>query len=180
MDQLNLAALNTHPLVSLLIVVGLLAVGYFLGRQSVEGFSSGSSSKKRCERPLRCPPCPPQPDLSKYVLKSSIPPCPPLPDMSQYMRKTECEAKPDMSLYVLKSEVPPCPPCIQGCSKPCSVGKCPPCPRPRCPVVKPCPRTTCAPCPACPRPRCEQKETKCTTITTAASSGVEPMPANLL
>jgi hypothetical protein len=101
-----------------------------------------------------CPPCA-EPDPSKWVLKASVPPCPPMPDMSKYMPKTECPPQPDMSKYVLKSSVPKCPPCISTCSKPCKIGECPPCPRPRCPVVKcpepkacpACPAAICAPCP---------------------------------
>jgi len=102
----------------------------------------------------RCPPCPscPTPDMSKWIKKSAVPPCPPLPDMSKYMLKTECPPLPDMSKYVLKSAVPKCPPCISTCSKPCKIGDCPPCPRPRCPVVK-CPPPTS--CPACPAAQCE-------------------------
>jgi hypothetical protein len=108
----------------------------------------------------RCPPCAPctpcsEPDSSKWVLKASVPPCPPMPDMSKYMLKTECPPQPDMSKYVLKSSVPKCPPCISTCAKPCKIGECPPCPRPRCPVVKcpepkscpACPAAICAPCP---------------------------------
>jgi len=98
-----------------------------------------------------CPPCE-QPDMSKWIMKSSVPPCPPLPDMSRYMLKTECPPQPDMSKYVLKSSVPKCPPCISTCSKPCKIGECPPCPRPRCPVVQ-CPEPKA--CPACPAAVCE-------------------------
>lgn len=104
-----------------------------------------------------CPPCGPcaEPDPTKWVLKASVPPCPPMPDMSKYMLKTECPPQPDMSKYVLKSSVPKCPPCISTCSKPCKIGECPPCPRPRCPVVQcpepkscpACPASVCAPCP---------------------------------
>lgn len=102
----------------------------------------------------KCAPCAPcaEPDHTKWVLKASVPPCPPRPDMSKYMLKTECPPHPDMSKYVLKTSVPKCPPCISTCSKPCKIGECPPCPRPRCPVVKcPEPRS----CPACPEARCE-------------------------
>lgn len=104
------------------------------------------------ERPF-CPPCAPcaEPDPSKWVLKASVPPCPPMPEMSKYMLKTECPPQPDMSKYVLKSSVPKCPPCISTCSKPCKIGECPPCPRPRCPIVK-CPEPRA--CPACPESRC--------------------------
>lgn len=99
------------------------------------------------------PPCPecPEPDPSKWVLKATVPPCPPMPDMSKYMLKTECPPQPDMSKYVLKSSVPNCPPCISTCSKPCKIGDCPPCPRPRCPVVQ-CPEPKA--CPACPAAQC--------------------------
>jgi hypothetical protein len=112
---------------------------------------------------LVCPPCKPCepvcpskiPDLSKYVLKSSIPPCPTLPDMNQYILKSEipaCPRLPDMSKYVLKSSVPPpiqcptCPPCppppeVNVCdkllkSKEKDCGVCPPCPRVKCPKPK--------------------------------------------
>jgi len=102
-------------------------------------------------------PCP-SPDPSKWVLRATIPPCPAQPDLSKYMLKTECPPLPDMSKYVLKSSVPKCPPCIAGCSKPCKIGDCPPCPRPRCPVVqcpepKPCPSCPVAECKPCPEPR---------------------------
>lgn len=97
-----------------------------------------------------CPPCH-EPDPSKWVLKSTVPPCPPMPDMSKYMLKTECPPQPDMSKYTLKSSVPNCPPCISTCSKPCKIGDCPPCPRPRCPVVQ-CPEPKA--CPACPAAMC--------------------------
>lgn len=110
-----------------------------------------------CPGPVLVPanrPCPPchEPDPSKWVLKATVPPCPPMPDMSKYMLKTECPPQPDMSKYVLKSSVPQCPPCISTCSKPCKIGECPPCPRPRCPVVK-CPEPKA--CPACPAAMCE-------------------------
>jgi hypothetical protein len=104
------------------------------------------------ERPV-CPPCPncPEPDPSKWVLKATVPPCPPMPDMSKYMLKTECPPLPDMSKYVLKSSVPKCPPCISTCSKPCKIGECPPCPRSRCATVN-CPEPKA--CPACPAAMC--------------------------
>lgn len=84
--------------------------------------------KSECPKPVYCPPCPkcpppcPRmcPDLSKYVLKTSIPPCPePKVDKDIYMLKSECK-QPDMSKYVLKTSVPsfkstPCPPCICKC-----------------------------------------------------------------
>ena len=87
-----------------------------------------SSSSNGCPKPVYCPPCPkcPQPcprmcpDMSKYVLKTSIPPCPePKVDMDVYMLKSKCK-KTDLSKYVLKSSLPsyktpPCPPCICKC-----------------------------------------------------------------
>jgi hypothetical protein len=91
-----------------------------------------------------------------------VPPCPPMPDMTRYMLKTECPSQPDMSKYVLKSSVPKCPPCISTCSKPCKIGECPPCPRPRCPTPN-CPEPkACPACPpvqvqACPEPRVQCK-----------------------
>jgi hypothetical protein len=131
-----------------------------------ESFASPVCDRCAQPRPCPCPPqgsgsaerpCPscPEPDPSKWVLKASVPPCPPMPDMSKYMLKTECPPQPDMSKYVLKTSVPNCPPCISTCSKPCKIGECPPCPRPRCPVVKcpepkacpACPAAICAPCP---------------------------------
>jgi len=108
----------------------------------------------------RCIKCP-QIDWSKYVLKASIPPCPPQPDMSRYMLKTECPAPPDMSKYILKSAVPSCPPCISTCNKPCKIGECPPCPRPRCPVIT-CPEPkSCPPCAAVEPPRCPEPKVNC-------------------
>ena len=103
----------------------------------------------------QCPLCPPYPDMTKYVLKSSIPPVPALPDMSQYMLKTECPAVPDLSQYVLKSSIPKSQPIIvdnSACKKDC--GTCPPCPRPRCPDVKCPPPTVCPKCPPCARTVC--------------------------
>ena len=158
-----------HVAIGILLAV---AVGYFVGRKSTEGFESydpcGRCGKARpsCRCPSRpgmppsCPPCA-EPDPSKWVLKATVPPCPPMPDMSKYMLKTECPPLPDMSKYVLKSSVPQCPPCISTCSKPCKIGECPPCPRPRCPIVKcpepkacpACPAAQCAPCPE-PRIKC--------------------------
>jgi len=112
------------------------------------------------ERHPKCDKCP-RIDWSKYVLKASIPPCPPLPDMSRYMLKTECPAPPDMSRYILKSAVPACPPCISTCNKPCKIGECPPCPRPRCPVVQ-CPEPkSCPPCAPVEPPRCPEPKVHC-------------------
>jgi hypothetical protein len=103
----------------------------------------------------QCPQCPPYPDMTKYVLKSSIPPCPAPPDMAQYMLKTECPPVPDLSQYVLKSSIPKPQPIIvdsSACKNQC--GDCPPCPRPRCPDVKCPPPTVCPKPPPCPRPSC--------------------------
>jgi len=138
----------------------------------------GSEGEHPQERPF-CPPCAPcaEPDPSKWVLKASVPPCPPMPDMSKYMLKTECPPQPDMSKYVLKSSVPKCPPCISTCSKPCKIGECPPCPRPRCPVVK-CPEPKA--CPACPEARCApcpEPDIKCK-ATYEPSNPVRPMLAS--
>ena len=108
----------------------------------------------------RCDKCP-KIDWSKYILKASIPPCPPQPDLSRYMLKTECPAPPDMSRYILKSAVPACPPCISTCNKPCKIGECPPCPRPRCPVVQ-CPEPkSCPPCAPVEPPRCPEPKVHC-------------------
>ena len=150
-----------------------VVAGYLIGRRGAnEGFQSYPCGACGRPRPCGCPPpgpggggrsCPPcpEPDPSLWVLKATVPPCPPMPDMSKYMLKTECPSVPDMSKYVLKSSVPQCPPCISTCSKPCKIGECPPCPRPRCPIVKcpepkacpACPAAQCAPCPE-PRIKC--------------------------
>lgn len=107
-----------------------------------------------------CDKCP-KIDWSKYILKASIPPCPPQPDLSRYMLKSECPAPPDMSRYILKSAVPACPPCISTCNKPCKIGECPPCPRPRCPVVT-CPEPkSCPPCAPVEPPRCPEPKVSC-------------------
>ncbi len=140
-------------------IAAALLIGFFVGkRRTAEGFQSlPPCNVCRKPSPCACPaasgsgrPCP-EPDPSKWVLKATVPPCPPMPDMSKYMLKTECPSLPDMSKYVLKSSVPQCPPCISTCSKPCKIGECPPCPRPRCPTVK-CPEPRA--CPACPEVRC--------------------------
>lgn len=161
-----MASIMKNEMLKILVIAAVaVAVGYYLGMRRVEGFQSpcnacGRSRPCPCPRPSNCPPqapCP-EPDPTKWVLKSSVPPCPPMPDMSKYMLKTECPPLPDMSKYVLKSSVPQCPPCISTCSKPCKIGECPPCPRPRCPVVrcpdpKPCPACPAAQCAPCPEPK---------------------------
>lgn len=61
------------------------------------------------------------PDIDKYVLKSSVPPC---PNLSDYIKKSEipsCKnANIDLNDYIKKSEVP-------------AVPKCPECPKADCP-----------------------------------------------
>ena len=162
----------------LTLLLGVL-LGMILSRaftKSREGFEAFDSMLAKCgacnkpspcgcssPRPIcpRCPPCR-EPDLSKYVLKSTIPPCPSMPDLSKYMLKTECPPVPDLSNYVLKSSVPKPTPVILDCSK-CNKpsGECPPCPRPRCPEVK-CPEPTKCPPPApCPRQVCPPTVVKC-------------------
>lgn len=155
------------------IVFGLV-IGTLIGKRTREGFNTGGGrispqcqgcgQLSPCECPKPRPVCPPcrEPDMSKYVLKSSIPPCPTCPDMSSYMLKTECPPVPDLSKYVLKSSIPKQQPVILDCSK-CKKpsGDCPPCPRPRCPEVK-CPEPTkCAPCAPCARQSCPPAVVKC-------------------
>jgi len=157
------------------VLIGILAAFiFFKGRSTMwnnEGFeSNGEAQCDECHKSSPCgcpkprPVCPPcrQPDLSMYVLKSSIPPCPSCPDMSQYMLKTECPPAPDMSRYILKSSIQRHGPIILDCSK-CQKpsGDCPPCPRPRCPEVQ-CPEPAkCAPCAPCARPTCPPPVVKC-------------------
>lgn len=185
-------ALQSPINVGIALVVGILlgiAFSKLFTRRSDEGFDDNVSLSALqkcniCNRPRpcgcqsgqtpssngtqlsRCPPCPScrEPDLSKYVLKSTIPPCQPCPNMSNYMLKTECPPVPDLSKYVLKSSIPRPQPVILDCSK-CakSKGECPPCPRPRCPEVM-CPEPVKCPPPApCPRPRCPAPVVKCRT-----------------
>lgn len=139
---------------TMILVIGFvlaLVVGYMWGKRSARSWEGFQTDKKRC----------PEPDPSKWVLKATVPPCPPMPDMSKYMLKTECPPQPDMSKYVLKSSVPTCPPCISTCSKPCKIGECPPCPRPRCPVVQ-CPEPkACPACPAVTCPPCAEPKIQC-------------------
>jgi len=154
------------------ILLGMILSYSFLKQK--EGFNSYSqpecnscnkSAPCGCPNPRpMCPPCPPcrDPDLSMYVLKSSIPPCPSMPDLSRYMLKTECPSVPDLSNYVLKSSVPKPQPVILDCSK-CNKpsGECPPCPRPRCPDVQCPPAMKCPPPAPCPRPVCPPTVVKC-------------------
>lgn len=166
--------------VAALLLGGAGTYGFIVragGFRDYEGFQSGSPVCGRCNGAMpcgcganarpKCPPvapCPPcrEPDLSKYVLKSSVPPCPRMPDMSQYMLKTECPPVPDLSKYVLRSSIPKPQPVIidsSACKK--EAGECPPCPRPRCPVVNCPPPTKCAPPAPCPRPVCPPTVVKC-------------------
>ena len=158
-----------------IFVVGL-AIGLYLTRLlKREGFenygnkcdSCGDNSPCNCSKPKPrpiCPACPDckQPDMSKYVLKSSIPPCPAMPDLSNYILKSECPPVPELSNYVLKSSIPKQNPVILDCSK-CQKpkGECPPCPRPRCPEVKCPPPVKCPACAPCPRSVCPPAVVKC-------------------
>jgi hypothetical protein len=172
----------------LILGVGFGFGTYVGGRSLREGFQSGALNMpvcRQCTNPapqcncptpkgadaagaaaakisqLVCPPCR-QPDMSKYVLKTTIPPCPACPDLSNYMLKTECPPVPDLSKYVLKSSIPKQQPVIidnSACKK--DAGECPPCPRPRCPEVKCPPPTTCPPPAPCPRPVCPPTTVKC-------------------
>lgn len=158
-----------------IFIVGIL-IGCYLPKLMNpygEGFEDspcdacGKPSPCGCERPRprhvrpACPECR-QPDMNKYVLKSSIPPCPAVPDMSNYILKSECPPVPDLSNYVLKSSVPKQNPVILDCSK-CQKpkGECPPCPRPRCPEVMCPPAQKCPACAPCPRAKCPPAVVKC-------------------
>lgn len=160
------------------IILGVgIGLGKYVGGRSLEGFAASQPGVPICSRcrqganscgcspkgiaRLICPPCR-EPDMSKYVLKSSVPPCPATPDLSQYMLKTECPPVPDLSKYVLKSSIPKQQPVIidnSACKK--DAGECPPCPRPRCPEVKCPPPTSCPPPAPCPRPVCPPTTVKC-------------------
>lgn len=150
--------------------VVILAVGILMGLYIPRMFQSEGFQGNR----PACPECK-QPDMSKYVLKSSIPPCPAVPDMSNYILKSECPPVPDLSNYVLKSSIPKQQPVVLDCSK-CQKpkGECPPCPRARCPEVK-CPEPTkCAPCAPCPRQSCPPAVVKCKAENAVDDSLVRP------
>lgn len=168
--------MRQNALTTFALLLVAVFVGYYLGRrQTKEGFEASVDGSPRCGgcgglfpcrpcgasgRPI-CPPCR-EPDMSKYVLKSTVPPCPACPDMSLYMLKTECPPTPDLSRYVLKSSIPKPQPIIidnSACKKEC--GECPPCPRPRCPDIKCPPPTKCPPPAPCPRPVCPPTVVKC-------------------
>ena len=164
------------PKLSMLYMIGLLLVGIVVGitfrRSMFEGFADDGTGS------AACPPCR-QPDMSRYVLKSTVPPCAQIPDLSQYILKTEVPPVPDLSNYVLKSSIPKPQPVILDCTK-CNKpkGECPPCPRPRCPEVK-CPApTTCPPAAPCPRQVCPPAVVKCQ-AEAPPTDGVRPFLAPL-
>jgi len=179
-----------------LFIIGL-AVGLFLSKQ-VDRFENYNDTCDTCgqQSPCGCPQPKPkptpdangskhpatckQPDMNKYVLKSSIPPCPAVPDLSNYILKSECPPVPDLSNYVLKSSIPKQNPVILDCSK-CQKpkGECPPCPRPRCPEVQ-CPEPTkCPSCPPCKRTPCPPATVKCKVEDEVPQSLVRPYLAPL-
>lgn len=167
----------------LVLIVGIV-IGFMLSKFVLhEGFESMESSCGACGNPSPCG-CPKpeprpirpagqckQPDMSKYVLKSSIPPCPAVPDLSNYILKSECPPVPDLSNYVLKSSIPKQNPVILDCSK-CQKpkGECPPCPRPRCPEVTCPPAQKCPACAPCPRQTCPPAVVKCKAENTVPDS----------
>jgi len=133
-------------------------------KKNSDSSSDSSSSSAACPAPAPIAPCPrvQEPDLSKYVLKSSVPAPNRLPDLSSYMLKTECPPVVDLSKYVLRSSVPkPQPVIIDNSSCKKDSGECPPCPRPRCPVVKCPPPTVCPAVADCPRQVCPKTVVKC-------------------
>ena len=157
----------------LAFLLGCILTYVYLTRFSKsEGFQSDSSlpicpecgdSWPCSDHKHKTPSCPPVPDLSKYVLKTSIPPPPSMPDMTNYMLKTECPPVPDLSQYTLKSSIPKQQPIIIDTSADvrAKCGECPPCPRPRCPEVKCPPPTVCPAAAPCPRAVCPQTTVKC-------------------
>lgn len=183
--------LNMTTVIGLVIVVFLIGLAVGTRRTTQENFIAGIPVCSSCTKPapdcscspgtgagagggvasrLVCPPCT-KPDLSKYVLKSSIPAPTRCPDLSNYMLKTECPPVPDLSKYVLKSSVPKQQPVIidnSSCKK--EAGECPPCPRARCPEIK-CPAPTVCPAPApCPRQVCPPQTVKCNAETNDTST----------
>jgi hypothetical protein len=164
--------MKVHLLQLAVVLIIGIAIGTLI-RSKSEGFESegqmkcGTCEKKYpcgCPKPIPrsyCPPCR-EPDLSKYVLKSTIPPCQTCPDLSSYVLKSEVPPMPDLSQYVLKSSIPKQGPVILDCSK-CNKpkGECPPCPRPRCPEVKCPPPTKCPACAPCARSECPPAVVKC-------------------
>ena len=154
---------NMKTIVPLLVpfLVGVVVTYIFL-KSKLEGFQDNDTSVIPACISCGALSCPPQADMTKYVLKSSIPPPLTCPNMSQYMLKTECPPVPDLSNYVLKSSIPIPEPVIvdnSSCGKTC--GECPACPRPRCPEIKCPPPTVCPACPPCERQACPQQVVKC-------------------
>jgi len=176
----EMASFKFTPQIMLALAVLILGVGFglgsYVGGRVQEGFEDVIPMCRKCKSPapqcscsndsgrvsqLVCPPCK-QPDMSKYVLKTTIPPCPSCPDLTQYMLKTQCPPVPDLSRYVLKSSIPKQQPVIidtSACSK--DAGECPPCPRARCPEVKCPPPQSCPPPAPCPRAVCPPTTVKC-------------------
>jgi hypothetical protein len=169
-------------------LVSFLVTYFYMKQTGREGFQTSTCSE--CGSNLPCPEhttttatpasCPPMPDLSKYVLKTSIPACPTIPEMTNYMLKTECPPVPDLSQYVLKSSIPKQQPIIIDTSADgkARCGDCPPCPRPRCPEVKCPPPTVCPAAAPCPRAVCPQTTVKCR-AEESNSSPVRPFLAPL-
>jgi len=155
-------------------VLGALVAYFLLPRRQHEGFVDGTACSSCGAQ------CPPVPDLTQYVLKTSIPPCQSPPDLDNYMLKSECPPVPDLSQYVLKSSVPAQQPIIIDTSEDLKAkcGECPPCPRPRCPEVKCPPPTVCPAAAPCPRAVCPQTTVKCKTEE-VDSSPVRPFLAPL-
>ena len=94
----------------IVLFLTLATLSYFANKTTNENFQNKSSTTSNCEcKQTRyhntCP------DLSKFVLKSSIPPCAPKPDMSKYVLRSSIPPMPDMEKYVLKTSVPACPRC---------------------------------------------------------------------
>jgi hypothetical protein len=161
-------------------LVGVFVIGLITGALLIslyKGSTEGFTSTANCNQ-CGAPGCPPVPDMSKYVLKTSIPAPSQCPDMTLYMLKTECPPVPDLSQYVLKSSIPNPEPVIidnSQCGKEC--GECPACPRPRCPITK-CPEPKA--CPACPEARCApcpEPDIKCK-ATYEPGNPVRPMLAS--
>ena len=124
--------MNINVLVLLIILISILLYITFvrnrydnISKHSIESFNNRNRYTCR-KRRGECRLCPEMPDMSKYVLKSSIPPCPKCPNLENYVLKTKMPEKDEMSKYVLKSSIPPCncPPC-----PPCK------CPEPKCPSL---------------------------------------------
>ena len=128
--------MNTIHLI-VIFIIGLV-VGHFLSKfYPYEGFQNGGSMCETCghadpcgcekprPRPIRpaCPECK-QPNMSNYVLKSSIPKQNPV-----ILDCSKCQKS--------SGECPPCP-------RPrCPEVKCPP--ATKCPSCAPCPRQSCPP-----------------------------------